>query len=82
VHILSIVIYIIAALFVVLVVGLLFAYQRERQPGTLLMAVIYGTSAGMAIALTSWVPLVAGFVLAWVIKLIGLEPPTRNGPQN
>ena len=81
-HIVSIVIYIVAALFIVLAVGLVFAYVRERQPGTLLMAVIYATAAGMAVALAAWVPLVAGFVLAWVIKLMGLEPPPRDGPQS
>ena len=81
-HIVNIVIYIIPAVFIVLAVGLLFAYQRERQPGTLLMAVIYGTSAGMAIALVAWVPLVGGFVLAWVVKLMGLDPPPRDGPQS
>jgi hypothetical protein len=82
VHIVSIVIYIVAALFIVLAVGLVFAYYRERQPGTLLMAVIYGTAAGVAIALTAWVPLAAGFVVAWVVRLMGLEPPPRDGPQS
>jgi hypothetical protein len=81
VHIVDIVIYIVAALFILLAVGLLFAYLRERQPGTLLMGVTYGTSAGVALALMKWWPLVVGFVLAWVVKLMGLDPPPRNDPQ-
>ena len=46
-----ILVYIVSTLFILLAAGLLFAYIRERQPGTLLMAVAYGTSAYAAIAL-------------------------------
>jgi hypothetical protein len=82
VHIVNIVIYIVAALFIVLTVGLLLAYIRERQSGTLLMAVAYGTSAGVALTLMTWWPLVAGFTLAWVFKLMGLDPPPRDSAEN
>jgi hypothetical protein len=75
VHIL---VYIVSTLFILLAAGLLFAYIRERQPGTLLMAVAYGTSAYAALALMTWWPLVAGFVAAWVFRLLGLEPDSRD----
>ena len=78
----DIVVYIVAALFIVLAVGLIFAYIRERQPGTLLMGLAYGTSAGVALALMKWWPLLAGFLIAWVVKLMGLDPGPRNGSQS
>ena len=73
-----ILVYIVSTLFILLAAGLLFAYIRERQPGTLLMAVAYGTSAYAAIALMAWWPLAAGFIIAWVFRLIGLEPGSRD----
>lgn len=77
-----IVVYIVAALFIALAVGLLFSYYRQRHPGTLLMGLVYGTSAGVALALMKWWPLLAGFILAWAIKIMGLEPGPRNGPES
>jgi hypothetical protein len=38
------------------------------------MGVTYGTSGVLALALPHWLPLVAGFVLVWLLKLLGLEP--------
>ena len=73
-----IVVYIFAALFILLAVGLAFAYYRERQPGTLLMAVAYGASAGAALALMTWWPLIAGFAIVWALKLMGLDPGPRD----
>jgi pheromone shutdown protein TraB len=75
VHIL---VYILSTLFILLAAGLLFAYVRDRRPGMLLMAAAYGTSAGAALALMAWWPLVVGFLVAWVFRLIGLEPGSRN----
>ena len=79
VHIL---VYIVSTLFILLAAGLLFAYIRERQSGTLLMAVAYGTSAYAALALMAWWPLAAGFIIAWVFRLIGLEPGSRDRPRS
>jgi hypothetical protein len=75
VHIL---VYIVAAIFILLAAGLVFAYVRHRQPGTLLMAVSYGASAGAALAYMAWWPLVAGFIIAWALRLSGLEPGSRD----
>jgi hypothetical protein len=76
-----IVVYIVATLFILLAAGLLFAYYRERRPGTLLMAATYGASAAGALTLVAWWPLVAGFVIAWMFKLMGLEPGSRDPSQ-
>ena len=69
-----IVVYIVGSIFLVLALGLTFAYIRERQPGTLLMAAAYGASALAAMVLVEWWPLVAGFIVAWAFKIMGLDP--------
>jgi hypothetical protein len=76
-----IVVYIFAGLFILLTLGLLVAYYRERQSGVLLMAVAYGASAGAALALMQWWPLIAGFVLAWLLRLMGLDPEAQRQPR-
>jgi hypothetical protein len=73
-------VYIFAGLFIILALGLLFAYYRGRHPGTLLMGVTYAASAAAALVYTSWWPLILGFALVWVFKLMGLEPNTTRAP--
>ena len=70
----EIVIYIIAGLFLLLAVGLLFGYYRTRYPGLVLMASCYGTASVLSVMLMHWWPLVAGFVLAWMLRMMGLDP--------
>ena len=77
---LNVIIYLVAAIFVALALGLLFAYYRMRHPGTLLMGVTYLASAGAAIGYMQWWPLVVGLVLTWVIRLMGLEPRVDGDP--
>jgi hypothetical protein len=76
----NIVIYVFAAIFIALALGLLFAYYRTRHPGTLLMGVTYLASAGAALGYMQWWPLVVGFVFTWVVRLMGLEPRTDREP--
>ena len=76
----NVIIYLGAAIFVALALGLLFAYYRMRHPGTLLMGVTYLASAGAAIGYKQWWPLVVGLVLTWVIRLMGLEPKVDRDP--
>ena len=71
----TIAIYIIAALFIVLCVALLFGYRRTQHAGLLLMSIIYGISAVLALWKAHWWPLAAGFALVWVMRLLGMEPP-------
>jgi hypothetical protein len=77
---LHIIIYVFAALFIALAAGLLFAFYRARHPGTLLMGITYLATAGAALGYMHWWPLVAGLVLAWGIRLMGLEPQIDREP--
>ena len=77
----NIVIYIIAGLFIVLSLMLLFAYYRTRQPSMVLMSSTYGTTAILALMLMHWWPLLAGFAVAWALRLMGLDPGTRGEPE-
>lgn len=70
----TVVIYLFSALFIVLTLALVFAYWRTRQPGLVLMGTTYGSAAALALMLMEWWPLVAGFALAWVVRLMGLDP--------
>ena len=74
----EIIIYIFAASFIFMAVALMFTYQRTRHYGVFLIGLTYGASAGLAIVITHWWPLVAGFVLVWVLRLLGLDPDTRR----
>lgn len=76
----NVVIYVFAALFAALAVGLIFAYYRTRHPGTLLMGVIYLSSAAAAVGYMRFWPLIVGLILTWVIRLMGLEPRTDREP--
>ena len=76
----EIIIYIFAASFIFMAVALMFTYQRTRHYGVFLLGITYAASAGLAIVITHWWPLVAGFVLVWVLRLFGLDPDTRREP--
>ena len=77
-----VVVYIVAALYIALTAGLVFAYYRERHTGTLLMAMAYGGAAGAALAHMEWWPLVAGFFIAWLIRFVGLDPGAPREPRS
>jgi hypothetical protein len=70
----DIVIYIFSGFFIVLTLALLFGYYRTRQPGLVLISTTYGSAAALALMFMEWWPLVAGFALAWVLRLMGLDP--------
>ena len=63
-----------ASLFIVLSATMLFAFYRSSQFGLFIIGVTYGASGVLALALPHWWPLVAGFVLVWMLKLLGIEP--------
>ena len=71
----AITIYIISGLFILLCVALIFGYRRTQHGGLLLMSLIYGVSAALALWKMHWWPLAAGFALVWVMRLLGMEPP-------
>jgi hypothetical protein len=70
----EIVIYVFAGLFLLLALGMLLGYYRTRHPGLVLMASCYGTASVLSVMLMHWWPLVAGFVLAWILRMMGLDP--------
>ena len=74
----EIIVYFFAASFVFMAVALILTYRRTGHYGVLLLAVTYGVAAGMAVVLMHWWPLVAGFVLVWVLRLLGLDPDARR----
>ena len=76
----AIIVYIFAASFILMTVALFFAYRRTGHYGLFLLGLTYGASAGLAIVLTHWWPLVVGFVLVWILKLLGLDPGWEMQP--
>lgn len=78
----TIVIYVFSALFVLLSAALVFTWWRGRHPGALLLAATYGLAAALALMLHTGWPLVIGFLSAWSLRLMGLDPDTgRNRDQ-
>ena len=73
-----IVIYVFAASFVFMAVALMITYRRTRHYGVFLLGLTYAASAALAVVLTHWWPLVAGFVLVWVLRFMGLDPDVRK----
>lgn len=68
------VIYVLSGIFILLSLALVFAWYRIRHPGLILMSSTYGSAAVLALMLMEWWPLLAGFALAWVLRLMGLDP--------
>ena len=68
------VIYFFAAGFIVLSGFMFFACYRHRHFGLFLMALSYFASGMLAMMQRHWWPLVIGFVLAWALRMLGMEP--------
>lgn len=68
------VIYFFAAGFIVLSAFMFFACYRHRHFGLFLMALSYFASGLLAMMQRQWWPLVIGFVLAWALRMLGMEP--------
>jgi hypothetical protein len=68
------VIYGVAGLFIALGTAMFYVYHRSRHFGMLILGVTYCISGLLAISAAHWWPLVAGIVLAWLLKFLGLEP--------
>jgi len=70
----AILIYFIASVFIVIGFLMLFSFHRTRRWEFVLMSFVYsasGLSAGYSL---KWWPLVAGFVVAWLLKFAGYDP--------
>ena len=75
----NIIIYLFAASFCFMAVALFMVYRRTRHYGVFLMGTTYGVAAVLAVVLMHWWPLVAGFALVWVLRLLGLDPDASKG---
>jgi len=73
----QIVIYVLAGAFLPSSLLLLVAYYRTGMPGVMLLALTYGAGGGLAIFTVHWWPLLAAFVLAWVLKITGADPDAQ-----
>jgi hypothetical protein len=73
--------HILDALFVLLSFLMLFIYRRTRHRGLLIMSMFYGMGGMLSGYLNSWWPLAAGFVLAWLVRLMGLDPDVPRVPR-
>ena len=79
----EIIIYFFAASFIFMAVALMITYRRTKHYGVFLLGLTYGAAAALAVMLTHWWPLAAGFVLVWLLRLLGLDPDTRkDGPRS
>jgi uncharacterized membrane protein HdeD (DUF308 family) len=74
----QIIVYFFAASFVFMAAALMVTYKRTRHYGVFLLALAYAVSAVLAVVLMHWWPLVAGFVLVWVLRFLGLDPDVRK----
>ncbi|MEY4597582.1 MAG: hypothetical protein RLZZ445_379 [Pseudomonadota bacterium] len=77
----EIVIYVIAAVFALLAAALVFTWWRNRHSGALLLAMTYLVAAGLAVMMNEWWPLVLGFLSAWALRLMGMDPGLTQGPR-
>jgi hypothetical protein len=52
-----------------------FAFTRTKHHGLLLLGITFIASGILAVVMTHWWPLVAGFAVAWVLRAMGMDPP-------
>jgi hypothetical protein len=53
---------------------MLYVFYRSSHFGLFIIGLTYGCSGLLAILLGHWWPLLAGFVLVWILKWLGAEP--------
>ena len=68
------VVYSFAAMFGCWGLALFFAYIRTKHPGLLLLCLTFVSAGVLAVMMTHWWPLVAGFAIAWVLRAMGMDP--------
>jgi uncharacterized membrane protein len=70
----TVLLYIIAGLFLLMSIGLFSGFAASQNLGLLLGGLAYGVGGAVALALTSWWPLVVGLLLAFLLRTIGSRP--------
>lgn len=75
----EIIVYLFAAGFGFMAAALFFAYRRSRHYGLFLIGLTYAGAAIIAVVTKDWWPLLAGFAVAWLLRIMGLDPdPARD----
>ncbi len=69
-----ILLYFLASVFIVIGFMMLFAYHRTRRRELILLSFVYSSSGLAAGYSLQWWPLIAGFVVAWLLKFAGFDP--------
>ena len=69
-----ILLYFVCSLFIVIGFLMLFSYHRTRQWEFVLLSFVYSGSGLAAGYSLQWWPILAGFVVAWLLKLAGHDP--------
>jgi hypothetical protein len=70
---LVILLYFFSSFFIVLGFMMLFAFRRTRRTELVLYSFVYSASGLAAGYSMQWWPLIAGFVVAWLLKLAGYD---------
>lgn len=70
----DIVVYLFSAVFAVLAAALMFTWWRSRHAGALLLAMTYLIAAILSVMMGEWWPLAIGFISAWALRLMGMDP--------
>lgn len=73
-------IYVFSILFASMAAALVFAFWRNKHYGFLLLAATYFAAALGALVLLEFWPLIVGFGMAWVFKMMGVEPKVEESP--
>ncbi len=66
-------IYILASISIILAIGGLASYIQSRAIGLLLSSIISIAFSVTAIITVAWWPLVVGFALNWILRLLGFD---------
>ena len=74
----TILLYIVQGVFALLAVGLITGYTASKHLGLLLAGIFFGGAAATSFYLMAWWPLGVGFVLAWGLRLLGLDPSSSR----
>ena len=75
-----ILLYFVASVFIVLGFMMLFAFHRTRRWELVLLSFVYSGSGLAAGYSLQWWPLIAGFIVAWLLKFAGydVDKPQRK----
>jgi hypothetical protein len=78
----EIVIYVFGGGFLAFAALLFVSYYRIRLYGSFLLGVAYAIGGMLAVAIPHWWPLLAGFALAWLLRIFGMDPGTELAARN